>query len=178
VGRKPAERRALARTFVAKAVYNFPHTRASLEALRGSPMFRRICGFTSLSEVPSESTFSRALAAFAQQGLGEMVHQALVDYLYDVMDAAYDAGLIYQMSRTLGHVPIIDKNSRGHEVIPLAPHEAARYRERTVVERGYSRLKENFGADNLMVRGAQKVLLHLMFGVIALFADQLLKLIA
>jgi hypothetical protein len=28
-----------------------------------------------------------------------------------------------------------------------------------------------------MVRGAQKVLLHLMFGVIALFADQLLKLL-
>jgi hypothetical protein len=28
-----------------------------------------------------------------------------------------------------------------------------------------------------MVRGAEKVRLHLMFGVIALFADQLLKLI-
>ena len=28
-----------------------------------------------------------------------------------------------------------------------------------------------------MVRGAQKVTVHLMFGVIALFADQLLKLI-
>jgi len=29
-----------------------------------------------------------------------------------------------------------------------------------------------------MVRGAQKVALHLMFGIIALFADQLLKLIS
>jgi hypothetical protein len=29
-----------------------------------------------------------------------------------------------------------------------------------------------------MVRGARKVKLHLMFGVIALFADQLMKLIA
>ena len=102
---------------------------------------------------------------------------ARVDYLYDVMDAAYDAQPIYAVSRSLGHVPIIDKNGRGREVIPLAPHEAARYKERTVAERFNSRLKEEFGGSNVMVRGAQKVGLHLMFGVIALFADQLLKLI-
>jgi hypothetical protein len=100
-----------------------------------------------------------------------------VDYLYDLMDAAYDAQPIYAVSRSSGHVPIIDKNGRGREVIPLAPHEAARYKERTVAERFNSRLKEEFGGDNVMVRGAQKVGLHLMFGVIALFADQLLKLI-
>jgi len=45
-----------------------------------------------------------------------------------------------------------------------------------VAERFNSRLKEDFGAGNVMVRGAKKVKLHLMFGVIALFADQLLKL--
>jgi len=101
-----------------------------------------------------------------------------VDYLYDVMDAAYDAKTIYEVSRSLGHVPIIDKNGRGKGVIPLAPHEAARYRERSVAERFNSRLKEDFGAGNVMVRGAEKVRLHLMFGVIALFADQLLKLIS
>jgi hypothetical protein len=101
-----------------------------------------------------------------------------VDYLYDLMDAAYDAEPIYQVSRSLAHVPIIDKNGRGREVIPLAPHEAARYKERTVAERFHSRLKEEFGAGNVMVRGAEKVRLHLMFGVIALFADQLLKLIS
>jgi hypothetical protein len=102
---------------------------------------------------------------------------ARVDYLYDLMDAAYDAQPIYAVSRSLGHVPIIDKNGRGREVIPLAPHEAARYKERTVAERFNSRLKEEFGGSNVMVRGAQKVTLHLMFGVIALFADQLLKLL-
>jgi hypothetical protein len=99
-----------------------------------------------------------------------------VDYLYDLMDAAYDAKPIYEVSRSLGHVPIIDKKSRGRDVIPLAPHEAARYKERTASERFNSRLKEEFGGGNVMVRGAQKVLLHLMFGIIALFADQLLKL--
>lgn len=71
---------------------------------------------------------------------------------------------------------VIDKNSRGKEVIPLAPHEALRYNERTVVEQFNSRLKEEFGARNVMVRGAQKVKLHLMFGILALFADQLIKL--
>jgi len=66
----------------------------------------------------------------------------------------------------------------GETVIPLAPHEAARYRERTVAERFNGRLKEGFGGDNVMVRGSKKVGLHLRFGVIALFADQLLKLIS
>ena len=102
---------------------------------------------------------------------------AKVDYLYDLMDPAYDARQIYEVSRSLGHVPIIDKNSRGWEVTPLAPHEAVRYRERTAVERFNSRIKEEFGARNVMVRGAQKVKLHLMFGVVALFADQLIKLV-
>ena len=101
---------------------------------------------------------------------------ARIDYLYELMDAAYDAEPIYGMSRSLGHVPIIDKNGRGREMIPLAPHEAARYRGRTVAERFNGRLKEEFGGGNVMVRGDKKVMLHLMFGVMALFADQLLKL--
>jgi hypothetical protein len=44
------------------------------------------------------------------------------------------------------------------------------------VERFNSRLKEEFGANNVMVRGANKVKMHLMFGVMAIFADHLLKL--
>jgi hypothetical protein len=99
-----------------------------------------------------------------------------VIYFYDVMDSAYDAGPIYELSRSLGHVPIIDKNSRGKDIIPMAPHEASRYKERSVVERFNSRLKEEFGANNVMVRGANKVKMHLMFGVMAIFADHLLKL--
>jgi hypothetical protein len=92
------------------------------------------------------------------------------------MDAAYDARQIHEISKSLGHVPIIDKNSRGKDIVPMAPHQARRYNERTAVERFNSRIKEEFGARNVMVRGAQKVKLHLMFGVLALFADQLLKL--
>ena len=307
-GRKLCGRRAMARAFVGKAVYNHPTTRATLEALSASPIFRRICGFVRSGDIPSEATFSRAFAEFAEMCLGEQVHEAMVekfvkpglvghisrdataiegrekpvaklrppkpaprkkgrprrgevrepkpeprlqrqvrqtaaealaelpvycdvgtkknskgykttwrgyklhvdvsdgclpisvaltaasvhdsqvaiplmkttsvrvDYLYDLMDAAFDARPIYEVSTSLGHVPIIDRYSRGKDIVPLAPHEAARYRERTVAERFNSRLKEEFGAGNVMVRGAAKVRLHLMFGVIALFADQLLKL--
>jgi hypothetical protein len=98
-----------------------------------------------------------------------------VDYCYDLMDAAYDAAQLWEQSRELGHVPIIDRNPRHKEVVPMAPHEAKRYNERTASERCNSRLKEEFGGRSVMVRGPQKVMMHLMFGMLALFADQLLK---
>lgn len=310
LGRKLRERESIARSFVAKAVYGYPFTRSLIEALKTTPNLRRICGFEKVSDIPSESTFSRAFGEFAGSGLGQRGHDAMVerylkpelvghvnrdataikgrekpakkppkdkpapkkrgrpakgehrepkeqtrlerqvgqsaeealkelpafcdrgtkknskgfketwvgyklhadvndcglavsvaltsasvhdsqvaiplmkmsssrvDYLYDLMDAAYDAVSIYEVSRSLGHVPIIDKNSRGKQTIPMAPHEASRYKERTAVERFNSRIKEEFGAGAVMVRGAQKVMTHLMFGVVALFADQLLKLAA
>ena len=77
----------------------------------------------------------------------------------------------------MGHVPIIDKTlAVGGDSIGSA-RSCRSYRERTAVERFNSRIKEEFGARNVMVRGAQKVKLHLMFGVVALFADQLIKLV-
>lgn len=99
-----------------------------------------------------------------------------VEYCYDLMDAAYDAGLIREVSKRLGHVPIIDGNGRGAGVMPMTPAQAVRYRERSSAERTNSRLKREFGGETVMVRGAAKVRLHLMIGVIVLFADQLIKL--
>jgi hypothetical protein len=304
MGRKLKERESIGRAFVAKALYGYPFTRSLIEAVKTTPTLRRICGFERVSDIPSESTFSRAFAEFAKSDLGERVHNALVEnclkpelighvsrdstaidgrekpakkapkrkaaprkrgrpakgeqrepkeqtrlerqceqsaqealeelpavcdggtkknskgfketwigyklhadvndcglpisvaltaasvhdsqvemssakvaYLYDVMDAAYDAGPIYEVSRSLGHVPLIDKNPRGKELVPMAPHEAARYNERPAVERFNSRMMEEFGADNVMVRGAQQVKMHLMFGIMALFADHLIKLV-
>lgn len=309
MGRKIREREAIARSFVAKMVYNHSTTRSLITALRETPSVRQICGFEKKSDIPSEATFSRALQEFAGSGLGDRVHDLLVetnlqsellghisrdstaivgrekavckpkkekaaprkrgrpgkgevrepkpesrlerqvtqeaeealkeipvvcdvgakknsqdyletwtgfkfhvdvndcgfpvsmvltsasvhdsqvaiplmkmtsskvDYLYDLMDSAYDAQPIYEVSRGLGHVPLIEKNPRGKEVLPMAPHEALRYNERTVAERFNSRLKEEFGGKNVRVRGYEKVKLHLMFGVLALFADQLIKLV-
>jgi len=99
-----------------------------------------------------------------------------ITYLYDLMDSAYDAIQIWDVSRALEHVPIIDRNPRRGEAIPMAPAEALRYHERTASERLNARLKEEFGARHVMVRRHKKVSLHLMFGIIALFADQLMRL--
>ncbi|HKM69002.1 MAG TPA: transposase, partial [Stellaceae bacterium] len=50
------------------------------------------------------------------------------------------------------------------------------YKIRTVAERANARLKDEFGARNLRVRGHAKALCHLMFGVAALAADALVRL--
>ena len=308
-GRKPADRQACARAFVAKAFYRFKTTSDLRLALQSAPNLRQICGFVTVKEIPSESTLSRVFGEFASCELGEKVHAALVDsylteelvghisrdstaitgrekparkkaapppklrkrgrpakgekrepkeekrldrqvrqsaeesigelptvcdrgtkknakgykvswngyklhldvtdiglpvsavvtsaslhdsqvaiplikrtssrvtYLYDLMDAAYDAERISETSIKYGHVTIADKNSRGREVVPMAPHAAQRYKIRSVVERANGRLKEEFGAKDVMVKGHSKVTLHLMFGVITLFADQLLQLV-
>jgi hypothetical protein len=101
-----------------------------------------------------------------------------VAYCYDLMDSAYDAGHIHEHSRELGHVPIVDPVARGKEENQrqLSWAEEDRYKERTMVERVNARLKDEFGGRNVRVRGAVKVMAHLMFGVLALTADQLLRL--
>ena len=306
LGRPLKEREAIARAFVAKALLRYQHTRALRNALLSSPNLRIICGFGQRQEVPSESTFSRAFAEYAQAGLGTVVHDALVkEHLgtelighisrdstalagrekpakkvkppkvakkrgrpargeirppvelkrldlqclqtaekalaelpkacdrgvkrnakgytetwngyklhldvndcglplgavltsasvhdsqvaiplmkltaakvtscYDLMDAAYEAAQIRAQSQALGHVPIIDRNPRRQTLVPMAPHEAARYQERTAAERCYGRFKDEFGGRSVQVRGPDKVMMHAMFGLITLFADQLLK---
>ena len=52
-----------------------------------------------------------------------------------------------------------------------------RYRERSTVERVNGRLKDEFGGRHVRVRGHAKVLCHLMFGLLALTVDQLLRLL-
>jgi Transposase DDE domain/Transposase domain (DUF772) len=114
-----------------------------------------------------------------------------VTNLYEVMDSAYDAQAIQEYSRGLGHVPLIDANPRRDTArkaelqaeekrcrLPgLKTAEDMRYQERTTVERVNARLKDEFGARMVRVRGNARVMCHLMFGIIALTADQILRLI-
>jgi hypothetical protein len=113
-----------------------------------------------------------------------------VTSLYDLMDSAYDAPEIAQRSHALGHVPIIDKNPRsapgkaemeaeacGRQIAGYKLAEQVRYNERSAAERVNARLKDEFGGRNVRVRGHAKVLCHLMFGVLALTCDQLMRLI-
>lgn len=111
---------------------------------------------------------------------------ARVTYLYELMDSAYDATAIREHSAELGHVAIIPekKRSSGKTQLPhfqkkkpeMEPAQAERFRNRTMVERVYARLKDEFGISKVRVRGPAKVMAHLMFAVLALTADQLLRL--
>ena len=114
---------------------------------------------------------------------------ARVVYLYEAMDAAYDAAAINAQSRALGHVPLIDRNFRAqNEAKAECAEEVARMKLvgmtdpddklfdfRTMAERVNARLKDEFGARFVRVRGAIKVKCHLMFGVLVLAVDQILR---
>jgi hypothetical protein len=311
LGRPLEDRQAIARAMVAKAVYNLETTRQLLDRLASDETLRRLCGWERQSELPSEATFSRAFAEFAESQLPARVHEALiekyekprlvghisrdataitarekaakkvkkaavaakpkggrrkkgeavskpltrlqrqahmtltemladlprvcdcgtkrnskghpsywvgyklhldvadggipisciltsasvndsqvaiplatltaqrVDNLYDLMDSAYDVPSIREKSMALGHVPIIDGHTRrGGEKPLFAPHQAQRYKERTTSERVFARLKEEFGGRVVRVRGPAKVMTSLLFGIIALTADQLLRLVS
>lgn len=322
-GRPRDDRRAIARAFIAKAVLGLPSTTALRERLLIDASLRRICGWERRSEIPSEPTFSRAFREFAEEGLVDRIHQALVersfegrivgvvardateiearekpapkddeppppapprkpgrprkteavppispsrlerqpgqtlaqmmaelptrcdvgtkknskgykeswtgykahidvasgqipvsfiltaasvhdsqaaiplmkmtseriDYLYEVMDAGYDAEALHLQSRALGHVALIDPNFRADHAlkaewaaevkrcsfINMPDFDDVLYDFRTMVERINARLKDEFGGRFVRVRGAVKVKCHLMFGILALTADQLMR---
>lgn len=326
-GRPLAERAALARAFVAKAVFNLPTTRTLIERLLGDRTLRRLCGWSRPGAVPSEATFSRAFAEFAVSGLPSRLHEALIrdtqgerlighiardstaieareaprrrdispapvpgpprrprgrprrgeapsprepsrlerqramslgamlaelprscDFgikrdakgfqtrwigyklhidtadgdipiscvltsasvhdsqvaiplatltasrvtnLYDLMDSAYDAAEIKAHSRDLGHVPIIAVNPRARSglkgdlarerrsraLVGYEEAEDVRYNERTSAERVNGNLKDNHGGQAVRVRGNAKVMCHLMFGIAAIAAVQILRLV-
>ena len=319
VGRPARHRRAIARAFVAKAVFHLNATRQLLDRLSVDVSLRRICGWESRREIPHESQFSRAFAEFAASELPQRLHEALIQatqqerlighisrdsteiearekplrapvsitpaksmrkrgrpkkgepslppgptrlerqaamtlepmlddlprasnagskknsqgyklhldvadgqipisciltsaslhdsqaaiplarmtaqrvtHLYALMDSAYDARLIHEQVRGLGQIPIIDVHPRRDAQQKAELHaeakrrkllnfnfaEEARYRERTAVERVNARLKDEFGGRMVRVRGNAKAMCHPMFGIVALAADRILRLIA
>lgn len=116
---------------------------------------------------------------------------ARVSSCYDLMDSAYDVPEIRSHSRSLGHVPIIDINPRRTPGLKqeraqeakrqaLVGHRMAedvRYNERTAAERVNANLKDNHGGDTVRVRGPDKVMCHLMFGILTITATQILRLV-
>ena len=326
-GRPPKDRVAIARAFVAKAVYDLPTTRQLIERVHADPIFRRICGWERKKDIPSESVFSRAFAELAEHEVGARAHERLIENalgdrivghisrdstaiearekpifkpeidtssapkpqkrrgrprkgeerppkepsrldlqlkmtfpemieglptvcdrgtkrnskghqeswngyklhidtadgqipisviltsasvhdsqvaiplatltaqrvtsLYDLMDSAYDAPQIREYCKRLGHVPLIDINPRRDAALKeelkmeaarrrqagIHLAEEVRYNERTTSERVNARLKDEYGGRHVRVRGACKVACHLMFGILVLTADQLLRLV-
>jgi hypothetical protein len=108
------------------------------------------------------------------------------------MDSAYDVPAIYDYSKSLGHIPLIDKNPRknkelqkaiineakARKVLNFEFPESIRYNERSTAERANARMKDEFGAQKIRVRGHLKISCHLLFGVLALAADQLMRLVS
>jgi len=138
LGQSPKNRKQIARSFVAKAVYNMTTTRGLIDRLKTTPALRRICGWEKASQIPHESSFSRAFAEFAQNGIAQAEGQRA-------------------------------------DLINFERPEDIRYNERSNVERVNGRLKDEFGGKMVRVRGGAKVMAHLMFGILALTADQLLR---
>jgi Transposase DDE domain/Transposase domain (DUF772) len=129
-------------------------------------------GGVPISALLSSASMHDSLAAIPLS----LISAQRVTNLYDLMDAAYCSTELRDHSRDLGHVPLIDHNPRRGEKIEFAPAEAIRYHERTAAERSNARLKDEFGANHLRVKGGVKVMSHLMFGILVLSADQLMRL--
>lgn len=142
-------------------------------------------------QIPISAVLSSASTHDSQLAipLMTMTSQRVV-HLYELMDSAYDADDIHAHSRELNHVPIIAphprRGTKKPSQLPKAfPPQAApeltwaereRFKERTMSERVNARLKDDFGASYLRVRGAAKAMAHLMFGVLALTVEQWLRL--
>ena len=78
MGRPAAERRAIARCYVAKAILRYPHTRILIHELQARPNLRLICGFMKRKDVPSESTFSRFSDVDRLQAVNEKIRPAMI----------------------------------------------------------------------------------------------------
>ena len=78
-GRPQKTRSAIARSFVAKMVYNIDTTTFLLDRLKSDKNIRRICGWECVAQIPSEATFSRAVAEFAETKLPQRTHKALIE---------------------------------------------------------------------------------------------------
>lgn len=129
------------------------------------------CGVP-ISVLLSSASMHDSLAAIPLS----LITEQRVTNLYDVMDAAYCSVELHEHSRSLNHVPLIDHNPRRGLKEEFEPPDAVRYNERTVAERTNARLKDEFGGNTLRVKGDIKVMSHLMFGILALSADQLMRL--
>jgi len=104
-GRPVKDRAKIARAFVAKAALNIPTTKDLLKRLRYDHSLRIICGWSYHYSLPSESTFSRAFAEFAQCELPERIHKALIKL-------AYQDKVLQHISRDATDIPVREKSKR------------------------------------------------------------------
>jgi hypothetical protein len=96
----------------------------------------------------------------------------------ELMDCAYDAKLIRERIKKLSHEALIQPHpahKRSMRENSFSEEDKQRFKKRTIVEQLNARLKDEFGGRMIYVRGAVKIMAHLMFGVVAITVDQLLR---
>ena len=107
--------------------------------------------------------------------------------LYDLMDAASPrsgrtASRLVTSRSSVNHRRSVDmqealREKKARRTLGLVFPAERRYVERSGSERINGRLKDEFGGRHVRVRGYDKVLAHLMFGMSVLTASQLMRLI-
>jgi transposase len=141
-GRPAHDRAALARAFVAKAVMQIPTTVMLIERLRVDKQLRRLCGWETPGQVPSEATFSRAFAEFAKSELPSRVHEALIKRTHEdriVGHISRDATAIEAREKPVRiEAPEKPKRKRGRpkkgEVVAKEPRRLERQGTMSVAE--------------------------------------------
>ena len=85
--------------------------------------------------------------------------------------------LLYDDDTIRGWPKLFEQRARGRQIAGYKLAEEVRYNERSAAERVNARLKDEFGGRYVRVRGHAKILCHLMFGILSLTCDQLMRLI-
>ena len=130
-------------------------------------------------DIPISALLSSASMHDSQAALPlAQITDERITHLYELLDAAYDSEIIRENAKARGRVALIDFNHRSpKDTREFAPHEKERYKERSAAERVNSNLKDNFGGRNIRVRGDQKIMAHLMFGLLAITIEQTIRLL-
>lgn len=119
-----------------------------------------------------------------------LISSQKVTAFYEVMDKGYYVNAVEEFINNACRRALIDKcpkttnakielqkELKARENLNWKPAEAERLKYRTEVERFFSNLKDNFGGRTIRVKGNAKVFCHLMFGILALTASQLIRLV-
>jgi hypothetical protein len=133
-GCPPKGRLALCKAFIAKAAWDFPTTSALIDAVRHRPTLRRLCGWETLGEIPGESTFSRAFAAFAEDQLPQRIQEAMIKEHYGNKIAGHisrDATAIHAREKAAKKNPKPEPPAEGEDPVSPEPTRLQRQLERT-----------------------------------------------
>jgi transposase len=80
----PKDREEIARSFIAKSVYNMQTTRDLIDRLHHDRTLRILCGWRYANDIPSESKFSRVFKELSTMKIAQKTHEKFVkEYLSD-----------------------------------------------------------------------------------------------